>query len=140
MNTKHALAAAAIFSLVAFAGTASFAETNAAAPAAKAASDKASYTECTVADIFAKKADLAGKNITIKGKVVKASSGIMGTNWYHIQDGTGSAGTNDFIVTSDDSAKAGDQIVAKGELSTDVDFGAGYKYAVIMKGGTVTAK
>jgi hypothetical protein len=138
MNTKHALAAAAIFSLVAFSGTVSLAETNAAAPVA--ASDKAAYTECTVADVFAKKADLAGKNVAIKGKVVKFSGGIMGTNWFHIQDGTGSAGTNDFVVTSNDVAKVGDQVVAKGELSTDVDFGAGYKFAVIIKGGTVTAR
>lgn len=135
MNTK---AAVALLSLVVFAGTPGFAETT--APVAKAASDKASYTECTVADVFAKKDALAGKNISIKGKVTKFSGGIMGTNWFHIKDGTGSAGTDDFVVTSGDVAKVGDQVVVKGELSKDVDFGYGYKYAVIIKDAKVTAK
>jgi hypothetical protein len=135
MNTKHLLAAAAILSLVAFGGTASFAETN-----AKAASEAVSSTECTVSDVFTKTAALKGKSIAISGKVVKFSGGIMGTNWFHIKDGTGSAGTDDLVVTSNDVAKVGDQVVAKGVLFTDVDFGAGYKYAVIIKDGKVTAK
>lgn len=133
MNMKRAVVTVAIFSLVAFAATATFAEN-------KAAADKGSYTECTVKDVFEKKAALAGKDIVVKGKVVKFSSGIMGTNWFHIKDGTGSAGTDDLVVTSNDVAKVGDQVVARGKLSTDVDFGAGYKYVVIVKDGKVTAK
>ena len=140
MNRKHILAAAVIFSIAVFSGTASLAETKAAAPEAKAASDKITYTECTVSDVFTKKATLAGKNIAIKGSVVKVSSCIMGTNWYHIKDGTGSAGTDDLVATSGDTARVGDQVVVRGVLATDVDFGSGYKYAVIMKDSQVTAK
>lgn len=132
MNLKRALATAAVFSFAALMGTASLAETKAAAPV--------SYSECTVQDVFLKKADLAGKNIAVKGKVIKFSSGIMGTNWFHIKDGTGAAGTDDLVVTSKDTAKVGDQVVVRGSLSTDVDFGAGYKYAVIIKDGKVSAK
>ena len=139
MNKKHALAFAAVFSLAVFTGAAAFAETKAAAPEATAP-DKGSYTECTVADVFAKKDTLAGKNIVVKGKVFKAASGIMGANWFHIKDGTGSTGTDDLVVTSKDAAKVGDQVVVKGELSTNVDFGAGYKYAVIMKDAKVAPK
>lgn len=128
MNVKRVLVLAAILSFALV-----------AAPMAKAA-DNASYTQCTVAEVFAKKDALAGKNISVKGKVVKFSGGIMGTNWFHIKDGTGSAGTDDLVVTSDDVAKVGDQVVVKGELSRDVDFGAGYKYAVIVQKGKVTAK
>lgn len=137
MKMKHAFATAAILSLVAFAGTA-IAESK--APAPKAAADKGSFTECTVVDVFTKKDTLAGKNIAVKGKVTKFSGGIMGTNWFHIKDGTGSAGTDDLVVTSNDVAKVGDQVVVKGALSKDVDFGSGYKYAVIMQSAKVTAK
>ena len=35
----------------------------------------------TVADLFAKKADLAGKPVTVRGKVVKFTPQIMGKNW-----------------------------------------------------------
>ncbi|TAL15496.1 hypothetical protein EPN96_12705 [bacterium] len=140
MKTKHLLSAAVVLSLVTIACTAGFSETKAAEPAVKAASEAASYTDCTVSDVFTKTAALKGKNIAITGKVVKFSGGIMRTNWFHIKDGTGSAGTDDLVVTSNDVAKVGDQVVVKGELSTDVDFGAGYKYAVIIKDGKVTAK
>lgn len=140
MNTKRALATAALFSLIALAGTVCLAETKAAAPAAKAASGEVSYTECKVVDVFTKKDTLAGKNILVKGKVAKFSGGIMGTNWFHIKDGSGSAGTDDLVVTSKNSGKAGDEVVVRGELSTNVDFGSGYKYDVIIQDGKVSAK
>lgn len=131
MNAKRILAAAAVLSFIVLSGPASFAGD---------AADKGGYVSCTVSDVFTKKDTLVGKKIAIKGKIVKASSGIMGTNWYHIKDGTGSAGTDDFTFTSKDSAKVGDEVVARGELSKDVDFGAGYKYSVIIKDGSISSK
>lgn len=133
MCINRVLRTAAILSLVVFGGTAGYAET-------KASADKGSFTECTVQDVFTKKAALAGKDIAVKGKVVKFSGGIMGTNWFHIKDGTGSTGTDDLVVTSKDVAKVGDQVVARGKLSTEVDFGSGYKYAVIIQDAKVSAK
>jgi hypothetical protein len=94
----------------------------------------------TVADIFAKKADLAGKTVKVRGKVVKFSSGIMGKNWIHLQDGTGAAGTNDLTVTTSVTAKMGDTVTASGLLVIDKDFGYGYAYDVIIEDAAVTVE
>jgi len=94
----------------------------------------------TVAAIYAEKDALAGKSVRVRGKVVKALSGIMGANWLHIQDGTGSAGTNDLTVTTSQMAEVGAMVVVEGVLGVDRDFGSGYKYAVIIEGAAVTVE
>jgi hypothetical protein len=62
----------------------------------------------------------------------------MGMNWLHLRDGTGIEGRNDLTVTTKAVVKVGQVITASGLLSTDKDFGAGYKFAVIMEEATVT--
>ena len=72
----------------------------------------------TVADVWAKRTSLAGKTVTVRGKVVKFNGGIMGRNWIHIQDGTGDAaeGTHDLLVTTDASphSQAPGRVIAPG--------------------------
>jgi hypothetical protein len=94
----------------------------------------------TVADVFAKKVELAGKPVKIRGKVVKFSPEIMGKNWIHLQDGTGAAGTNDLTVTTSAAAKMGDTVVINGVLVLDKDFGYGYAYDVIVEDAEVTVE
>jgi len=94
----------------------------------------------TVAAVHANKADLAGQTIRVRGKVVKALSGIMGSNWLHIQDGTGEAGSNDLTVTTSEMVEVGSTVVVEGVLSVDRDFGAGYKYTVIIENADVTVE
>lgn len=91
----------------------------------------------TVEELFAKKDKLSGKKVTVRGKVAKFSSGIMGKNWIHLQDGSGKQGTNDMTVTTNDTAAVGDVVLVTGNLVTNKDFGAGYKYAVIIEDATV---
>lgn len=91
----------------------------------------------TVAEIFAQKASLAGKPVKVRGKVVKFSPEIMGKNWIHLQDGTGTTGTNDLTITTKGMAKQGDTVVISGVISTDKDFGYGYNYPVIIEDGEV---
>lgn len=103
------------------------------APVAKVA--KASGPSArTVAEVFAGPAALKDKNVTIRGKVVKVTPGVMGKNWVHLQDGTGSADsrTNDLIVTTTDTTAVGDVVVATGTVRTNVDLGSGYSYAVMV--------
>jgi hypothetical protein len=45
----------------------------------------------TVEELFADKAKLAGKEIVLRGKVVKFNAQIMGKNWLHVRDGSGDA-------------------------------------------------
>ncbi len=101
------------------------------AAAKKVAASSGTYT---VEELFAKKAELNAKVVTVKGEVVKVSNGIMGRSWIHIQDGTGAEGTNDIIFTSKvQTANVGDKVVATGTVATDKDFGYGYFYAVIVE-------
>ncbi|HSQ71978.1 MAG TPA: hypothetical protein VLM87_06110, partial [Rubrivivax sp.] len=85
----------------------------------------------TVAEVVGGKAALKDKSVSLRGQIVKANLGIMGKNWFHVQDGTGSAGagTNDVLVTSKDTAAVGEIVVVKGTVRTDVKVGTGYDYA-----------
>jgi len=89
----------------------------------------------TVADIYKNSKSLSKKQVVVKGKVVKASAGIIQRNWIHIQDGTGDAqkGTNNLVTTSSELPAVGDIVTATGTLILDKDFGSGYKYAVIIE-------
>jgi uncharacterized protein (UPF0212 family) len=89
----------------------------------------------TVARVWTDTANLDGSEITVRGRVVKYNGGILGTNWIHLQDGTGSAadGSHDLTVTTLGTAAVGDIVTATGTLVTNQDFGAGYTYAVLLK-------
>lgn len=94
----------------------------------------------TVAELFAGKADLAGEDVSVRGRVVKFTRAVMGKNWMHIQDGSGSAGSNDLTVSTNATASVGDTVLVRGKLSTDKDLGYGYHYDIIIEDGSVTAE
>jgi len=75
----------------------------------------------------------------VRGQVVKVNTGILGKNWLHLQDGSGSAtdGTNDILVTTKDAAAVGDIVNAKGTVRTDVTLGSGYAYGVMIDDAAV---
>jgi hypothetical protein len=89
----------------------------------------------TVAEIWAAKTALQDKPVTVRGKVVKFLPEIMGKNWLHLRDGSGSRdkGDDDITVTTNDSVKVGDVVTVTGTLRVDKDFGAGYRYPVIIE-------
>lgn len=93
----------------------------------------------TVAEIWAGKGSLKNKDVVVRGKVVKFLGGIMGKNWMHLQDGTGSGekGDNDITVTTNEKFSVGDVVTVKGTLAADKDFGAGYRYEVIIENAKV---
>ncbi len=89
----------------------------------------------TVEEIFAKAGELNGKKVRLQGKVVKFSPNIMGTNWVHLQDGTGNPmqNTHDLVVTTGETVELNSIVTLEGTLAKDKDFGAGYKYAAIVE-------
>lgn len=89
----------------------------------------------TVEDIVSKSAQLKDKPVLLRGKVVKYNPAILGKNWIHLRDGTGSEadGSNDILVTTNDQAKAGDIVTVTGVVHTDRDFGSGYTYKVLIE-------
>jgi hypothetical protein len=94
----------------------------------------------TVAEIYSDKANLGGKEILVRGKVVKFLSSIMGKNWIHLRDGSGSEGTNDLTVTTDATVQVGDTVLVSGSVTVDKDFGAGYRYAIIVEDAKVSVE
>jgi RecJ-like exonuclease len=92
----------------------------------------------TVETLYAQKDALSGKRVQVSGKVVKVNNGIMGKNFFHLQDGSGKAGTNDLTVTTQETVHVGDQVVVTGLVAVNRDFGAGYSYPLIVEEATVT--
>jgi hypothetical protein len=104
------------------------------APVAKVA--KATGPEGkTVAEVVSGRTALKGKPVLVHGQVVRFNAGIMGKNWIHLQDGSGSAkdSTHDILVTTMDQAAVGDIVNARGTVRTDVNLGQGYAYAVLIE-------
>lgn len=96
----------------------------------------------TVQDIVAHATQLAGQPVKVRGRVVKYNEMVMGKNWLHIRDGSGDpvSGDNDLTVTTAKPAKVGDLVLVTGKVSTNRDFGAGYKYAIIIEDAAVTVE
>jgi hypothetical protein len=91
----------------------------------------------TVAECFALKKELKGKELAVRGIVVKFTPRILGRNWLHIKDGSGEKGSNDLTVTTNESVRVGDLIVVKGIMACDKNFGAGYVYPVIVEDASI---
>lgn len=94
----------------------------------------------TVEQVITNKADFIGQEILVRARVVKFTPQILGKNWIHIQDGTGSEGTNDLTVTTDAEPAVGDLVLMRGILVADKDFGYGYKYDLIVEDAQVTVE
>jgi hypothetical protein len=93
----------------------------------------------TVEEINKKAVQLKDKTVVVRGKVVKYNAGIMGKNWIHLQDGSGSSKdeSDDILVTTTGEAKLGDVVTVKGVVHNDMDFGSGYAYKVLIEDATL---
>lgn len=93
----------------------------------------------SIGDLVGKRADYAGKSVTVRGKVIK-STNAMGKWFVHLQDGSGdvAAKTNDLTVTTATKAEVGTIVTASGTLVVDKDLGAGYAYEAILEDATLT--
>jgi hypothetical protein len=96
----------------------------------------------TIGEIFERKGELVGREVTVRGKVVKSNSGILDRNWIHLRDGTsGPDGSNDLTVTSPSSsaaAEVGDTVLVHGTVVVEKDFGYGYRYDLMIEDASVT--
>ncbi len=110
--------------------------TTAIVPAAEVKVDKAIADNAqTIGECFDKAKELDNKKVTVRGKVMKVSRMIMGKNWLHLQDGTGNPMKNshDLVVTTMAVPEKDSVVVIEGTLHANKDFGAGYKYEVIIE-------
>ncbi len=93
----------------------------------------------TVAEIIAKGKELKDKQVRVRGRIVKYNPNIMKKNWIHVRDGSGSdaEGNNDILVTSGDQAMVDDVVTVQGIVRTEMDFGSGYAYQVMIEEATL---
>lgn len=90
----------------------------------------------TVLEVYAERTALNGKPVAVRGKVVKITPGVLGKNWIHLRDGTGSRAAKDddlTVTTTDGTAATGDVILVRGVVGIDKDFGSGYTYSVMVE-------
>lgn len=85
-----------------------------------------------ISELLANPSKYDGKRIIVTGKCIKINPNIMNRNWVHISDG--SAKNADLTVTTTEMIQPGDVISLEGVIAINKDFGAGYKYEVIMEG------
>jgi hypothetical protein len=106
-----------------------------AAPAIAPAMQGSGPNAYNVGELFAKSADLSGKIVVLRAKVVKVANGILGKSWLHVQDGTGDAmkNTHDLVVTTAATPNKGDTVTLEGKVVTNRDFGYGYVYPVVVE-------
>jgi hypothetical protein len=89
----------------------------------------------SISTLYSEKKSNDGKIVKVKGIVTKFNSEIMGKNWVHIQDGTGTEGSFDLTITTSQTVAYGDTVTFEGKIALDKDFGYGYFYNVIMEEG-----
>lgn len=94
----------------------------------------------TVAEVYGQRASLKDQNVVVRAKVVKVTNGVMGRNWLHVRDGSGSDASqdSDLIITTVDAAQVGDEVSATGVVHTDKDLGSGYAYKVLIEDAKLT--
>lgn len=79
-----------------------------------------------------------GQTVQIDGECTKINLGIMGKNWIHLEDG--SQDDFDLVITSDEMVDVGSVVTIKAEVVLNKDFGAGYKYDLILENGVIVKK
>lgn len=89
----------------------------------------------TVAEVITRRTELKDKPVVLRAKVVKFTGEVLGKNWVHLRDGTGSAAdrTDDVVATTKDIAKVGDVVLVQGTVRLDRDLGSGYTYKVLIE-------
>ncbi|WP_028490883.1 hypothetical protein [Thioalkalivibrio sp. ALJ15] len=93
----------------------------------------------TVEQLNQAPAELEGEPVRLEGIVGRVNEDIMGVNFIHFVDGTGSEG--DYItITSTDLPEVGDRVSVTGTLVLERDFGAGYTYPVLIEDAEFTER
>jgi hypothetical protein len=89
----------------------------------------------TVAEVYADRKKLEGQRVTVRGVVVRSTSGVLGRTFIHLRDGSGNVqnGDHDLTVTTNIEKPVGATVTLFGTVVLDKDFGAGYRYPVVLE-------
>ena len=87
----------------------------------------------SIAELFKNRQKYDGQVVKVTGRCVKYNSMIMRRNWVHLQDGSAPGEGVDLTVTTTDKVELGTIVSFEGKIALNKDFGAGYKYEIIME-------
>ncbi len=87
-----------------------------------------------ISELFENRTKYDGMVVSVTGKCVKINRMIMGRNWVHIEDGSMKG---DLTITTTDDVPVGTVATLSGTIGLNKDFGAGYRYEVIMENAHV---
>lgn len=85
-----------------------------------------------VAEVNEQRKSLQGDEVTVTGEVTKVNNGIMGRNFIHVRDGSAEGKAGHLTITSQDTARVGQEVSATGTIKLDTDFGMGYFYPTLL--------
>lgn len=88
-----------------------------------------------IVELIKNKKKYEGKTVQIDAKCTKINSGIMNRNWIHLKDG--SKDDFDLVMTSEALIQVGSVVTIKAVVALNKDFGAGYKYDLILEQGVL---
>jgi len=88
-----------------------------------------------MSELLSNPSKYAGREIQVSGLCTKINPNIMGRNWIHLTDGT--AKDQDLVLTSDMLIPEGAVITMRGTVAVDLDFGAGYRYDILVEKATM---
>jgi hypothetical protein len=86
-----------------------------------------------ISDLVKSPKKYEGKTVQISGVCTKINPGIMDRNWIHVKDG--SKDDYDLVITSSTFIPEGKAFTMKAIVTLNKDFGAGYKYDLILEDG-----
>jgi hypothetical protein len=88
-----------------------------------------------ISDLVKNAQQYEGQKVQIDGVCTKINLGIMNRNWIHLKDG--SMDDYDLVVTSNEDVPVGSKVTIQADVVLNKDFGAGYKYELILENGVL---
>jgi hypothetical protein len=92
----------------------------------------------TIQALHAQRTGERHPQVRVRGRVVRVIEGVMGTNFVHLRDGTGSDanGDADLTATMAEVPALGETIVVEGTLISNRDVGTGFVYRALLDEAT----
>jgi hypothetical protein len=94
----------------------------------------------TVAETYAQRRALSGKRVRVRAVVVKVVSGVLDRSFVHVRDGSENGEVSDLLVTTRALPAVGERVLFEGTVAIDRDFGAGYRYPVLLEDAEIVGE
>jgi len=96
--------------------------------------------EISLHELISNSDNYKNKLVKISGKVTKINPAIMNRNWVHVTAEPEDGNNYDFTITTQEKVEVNQIISVQGQISIDRDFGAGYRYDIIMENAKLISK